>query len=191
MYRWKDNEKEYLRYIVEGKSYKEILKLMNDKFDNKFEVNQIKSAIQRYKLNTGRTGQFEKGSNPWNKDTVGIMKSNKTSFRKGNTPNNHRPVGSERVDIEGYTYIKIEEPKKWVLKHRYIYEKHNIIPKGYVVIFADGNKSNFNIENLITVKRSELLTLNKEGLIDNDSEITKVGVNVARLINKTNAKRKG
>jgi DNA-directed RNA polymerase subunit RPC12/RpoP len=31
-------------------------------------------------------GQFEKGLIPWNKETKGIMKSNKTSFKKGEHP---------------------------------------------------------------------------------------------------------
>ena len=114
---WSTDEKEYLIKITHGKSYRDILGLMNNKFEYQFSLNQIKSAISRYNLNTGRTGRFEKGRIPANKGTKGLTGANKTSFKKGNTPLNHKPVGSERVSVDGYTEIKVSEPNKWRLKH--------------------------------------------------------------------------
>ena len=190
-HKWSNEEKEYLKEIVEGKSYKEIQELMNEKFKYKFTISQIKGAIGRYKLNTGLTGRFESGHVPFNKGTKGLTGANKTSFKKGNKPINHRPVGSERVTVDGYIEIKVSEPSKWRLKHQVIYEQHKgKVPKGYTIIFADRNRQNFDINNLIIVSRNELLVMNKNKLIYEDKDITKTGLNIAKVIIKTTERKK-
>ena len=45
IHRWSDEEKEYLKEITPGRHHKEITDLMNEKFEYKFEVKQIKNAI--------------------------------------------------------------------------------------------------------------------------------------------------
>ena len=45
--------------------------------------------------------------------------------------------------------------------------------------------TNFDIDNLILVSKAEMLILNKNKLIFEDKDFTKVGVNIAKLINKT------
>lgn len=158
---------------------------MNEKFEYQFTEGQIKGALNRYKLQTGLNGNFKKGSTPWNKGLKGYIGANKTSFKKGTIPPQYRPVGSERINKEGYLEVKIADPNKWELKHRYIYKKHyGDIPKGHNVIFADTNKTNFNIDNLILVSKSEMLILNRNKLIYEDNELTKVGVNIAKVMDK-------
>ena len=183
---WSDEEKEYLKEIVTGRSHKEIIKMMNDKFEHQFTEGQIKGAIGRNNLNTGRTGRFEKGHIPANKGTKGTMKANKTSFQKGHTPKNHKDVGSERVSVDGYTEIKVAEPNKWRLKHRVMYEKyHNVkLDPKQLVIFADRDKRNLTKENLLLVDNKQLLTLNQHKLIKENGELTKVGLNLANIIIK-------
>ena len=111
------------------------------------------------------------------------MGANKTSFKKGNKPKNWKPIGSERIDIDGYTLIKIADPREWALKHRIVWEQHHKkkIPRGSVIIFADGNKSNLSIENLICITREELKVLNKCKLISSIAELTKTGLNIAKI----------
>ena len=188
-HRWTDEEKEYLASIVKGKTYKELLELMNEKFEYEFSSQQIESALRRYNLKTGNTGQFKKYQEPWNKGLKGYMGANKTSFKKGTIPPNYKPVGTERFAKDGYIEVKVKDPNVWELKHRYIYKKHHgEIPNGYNVIFADKNISNFDIDNLILVSKAEMLILNKNKLIFEDKDFTKVGVNIAKLINKTKTK---
>jgi hypothetical protein len=185
-HRWTNEEKEYLASIVKGKTYKELLALMNEKFDYEFSSQQIESALRRYNLKTGNTGQFKKYQEPWNKGLKGYIGANKTSFKKGTIPPNYKPVGTERFAKDGYIEVKVKDPNVWELKHRYIYKKHHgEIPNGYNVIFADKNISNFDIDNLILVSKAEMLILNKNKLIFEDKDFTKVGVNIAKLINKT------
>ena len=185
-HRWSDEEKLYLKEIVLDRSYKEIASLMKDKFNYNFEVMQIQAAIKRYGLSTGRSGHFVKGGDPWNKGTKGLSKPNKTSFKKGNIPMCLLPVGTERVyKGEGYVKVKVAEPNKWELKHKLIYEKHyGKVEEGDAIIFLDGNKTNFNIDNLILVSKSEMSILNRNKLIYEDKELTKVGVNIAKVLAK-------
>ena len=186
---WSDEEKKYLKEIVVDRSYKEIIKMMNDKFEYQFIESQIKGALRRYGLNTGLTGQFTKEHTPWNKGEKGLSIGGKeTWFKKGHQPINHRKVGSERITVDGYTEIKVAEPNKWRLKHRVMYEKyHNVkLDPKQLIIFADRDKSNMSKENLLLVDNNQLLILNQNGLINENRELTKTGLNIANIIIKLN-----
>lgn len=190
-HKWTDEEKEYLASIVKGSTYKEITEKMNDKFEYNFSIEQIIGAMTRYKLTTGTGGYFKKGSTPWNKGLKGYMGANKTSFKKGTIPPNQVPIGTESITKHGYIKVKVGEPNKWELKQRYVYEQHyGEIPKDYNVIFADRNIQNFDINNLVLVSKAEMLILNNNKLIFEDKELTKVGVNIAKVIDKTKKRSK-
>ena len=184
---WSDEEKEYLKEIVTGRGYKEIQQMMSDKFKYKFTLEQIKAAIGRYELKTGLNGYFKRGNPPWNKGMKGLnIGGTHTQFKKGHIPANHRDVGSERVTVDGYTEVKVAEPNKWKLKHRIIYEEyHNTkLTRKDLIIFLDGNKGNFDIKNLEKVTRSELAIMNKNNLIKEDSELTRAGLNIIKIMAK-------
>ena len=183
MKKYTDEMIEFLKEVTPQKTYKEITELFNKKVNLDVTAEIIKGLVRRKKIKTRTLGFFKKGSVPWNKGKKGYMGANKTSFKKGNIPANWKPVGSERIDKEGYTLVKIAEPKKWTLKHRIVWEQHykKKIPRGSVIIFADGNKSNLSIENLICVTREELKILNKCRLISSVPELTKTGLNIAKI----------
>lgn len=191
-HRWTTEEKEYLGEITPGKHYKEILDLMNKKFEYKFRLKQIEKAIVRFGYKTGIDTKYKKGHEPWSKGTKGLIKPNKTSFQKGCKPWNEKEVGSETVDIYGYTKVKVGEPNVWELKQRIMYEKyHNIkLTQDDVVIFADQNKLNFEKDNLILVSKKQLLEMNRNKLIFQDKELTKTGANIAELMIKINEREK-
>lgn len=139
------------------------------------------------------TGRFEKGDIPPNKgfkrkewmspESEAICK--KTQFKKGHVPKNKKPIGSERISVDGYIEVKVSEKGRWALKHRIVYEQaHGKIPKGYVVVFADGNKLNLELDNLILVSRNELCRMNQNKLFTNDKELTKSGLVLVKLMNK-------
>ncbi|MCH5138926.1 HNH endonuclease [Clostridiaceae bacterium UIB06] len=189
---WSDEEKEYLKEITPGRHYKEIQELMKEMFNLDLTMNQIKGAIGRYKLNTGFTGQYNKGHVPANKGMKGICAEGceKTWFKKGQKPVNHKPVESERVNVDGYVEIKVEEPNKWRLKHQVVWEEHNgPIPKGHAVIFGDGNPLNLDINNLILVSRKQLLILNRNKLIQKDADLTRTAVIIADLYQKISERK--
>jgi hypothetical protein len=113
--------------------------------------------------NSNIKAQFLKGNIPWNKGMKGLqIGGEQTQFKKGTIPPNHRPVGSTRIDEEGYTYIKIAEPRKWALLHRHIYEQeYGKINRNEVIVFRDKNRSNFEIGNLEKISMSENMERNR------------------------------
>ena len=62
----------------------------------------------------------------------------------------------EKTGYNGLLYVYVLKPKShyWRLKHLAVWEEVNgPIPKGYTLIFADGNPHNFDLENLVLVPR--------------------------------------
>ena len=193
-HKWTDKEKEYLTQIYKKNDYDTILKMMNDKFECSFNRKQIISFMRRNKLKSEaikNNGRFSKGMTPWNKGLSYMPNNKETRFQKGNIPHGHREVGEERIIRDGYIEIKVAEPNVWDLKHRVIYREHyGEIPNGHNIIFADGNKMNFDIDNLIAVSKAEMLILNNNNLRFEDKELTKVGVNIAKVIDKAKKRNK-
>jgi hypothetical protein len=119
---------------------------------------------------TGRQGigtRFEKGLTPWNKGThyVAGGRSAETRFRKGMMPHTWKPVGSLRINSEGYLDIKVDNkgkgPRAWAAVHRLNWiGVHGPIPKGYLLRFRDGNPRNPLVENLELVDRATHLARN-------------------------------
>ena len=104
--------------------------------------------------------RFPKGHTPVNKgkrvSPETYAKCQPTMFKKGQTPVNHRDVGSERVNVDGYIEIKVAEPNRWRLKHRVIWEQVNgAIPKGFNVQFKNHNPQDCRIENLYLISKAE------------------------------------
>lgn len=182
---WTEEQKAYLGEITPGRHYKEIMELVNEKFGLELVVTQISRAIKSNGFKTGFTGQFQKGSVPFNKGKTGFNYGKETAFKKGHRPATYRPVGSERVNRDGYTEVKVADPNVWKLKHRWVWEQHNgPVPKGYALIFADGDKSNIAVDNLIMVSRAQLVRLNQNGLIQDNKELTETAINVVDLMVK-------
>ena len=110
---------------------------------------------------------FKKGHNPWNKGTKGVVKANKTSFKKGYESKNKLPLLTikKRKENDKYrNFIKIAEPNVWVYYSKYLWEKENKIkvPKGYVVHHKNFNRLDDRIENLILVSRAEHLSIHNK-----------------------------
>ena len=184
---------DFLRENAKEKSNIDLTKLVNDKFKTDFSIDQIKRCKARNKITSGLKCCFEKGNIPWNKGMKGWCAEGveKTWFKKGNIPVQHKEVGSERITKDGYIEVKVAEPNKWKLKHIWVYEQVNgTIPKNSAVIFLDGNKQNTDISNLKLVTRSELLVMNRYHLLTDNPELNNSITNIAKLIDKTNKAKK-
>ena len=106
--------------------------------------------------------RYKKGNVPPNKgkkvSAEVYEKMKPHMFKKGETPLNYRPVGSERVNVEGYVEIKVADPKTWKLKHRVIWEEaHGPIPEGHNIQFKDGNSLNVQLDNLYMISKADQL----------------------------------
>lgn len=159
-----NKQKEYIHKEYKNKTSSELTELLNQRFNSNFKISTIINYKKRMRLRSGVNTQFQKNM----------------------IPHNYKPIGSEFISKDGYTYIKVSDPNKWVHKQVYIYECHfGKIPKDHSVIFGDGNKQNFNIDNLILANNNDKLTAKNNHLIFKNSEFTKTGVLIAKLINKT------
>lgn len=193
---------EHITYVADhivGCSYKDLTDMFNKQFELEIsERAMISLAFIRglkngrdTKLNKGwEPTQFKKGHVPANKGTHdGGWEP--TQFKKGHRPHNHRPVGSERISVDGYSEIKVAEPKKWRMKHVVIWEAANgPVPKNHVIIFGDMNKQNLTIDNLILISRQSLVRMNQNGLIKNDIELTKTGIVIADIYIKIGERKR-
>ena len=198
-HKYTEEEHEFLHSFIPGHTYKEIVDAYNARFDDDITPSRVKSYIGNHKLNTGKTGYFEKGNIPHNKGkphpTVGRMAE--TQYKKGNLPHNTKPIGYERISRDGYVEVKIAmrpgdvpDGHNFVSKHRLVWEAANgPIPKGHKVIFLDGDKLNYALENLALVTDAEHLELTRSGLRTDNTEFTKTGVLIARSKVITNKKR--
>lgn len=162
-------EQVFITNNVKGNTISELTDLFNKTFGKNAKANQIRNFKKKNKLKSGVN----------------------TKFHKNQIPHNYKPVGSEFMDDRGYTYIKVADPNEWITKQRYVYEKYvGKIPKGYSVIFADSNKTNFDIDNLVLVRDKDKLVAKNKHLIFDDAELTKTGLLIAKLINETHDKSK-
>lgn len=123
-----------------------------------FRKLELEKQANRLRI-VGKKSRFTKGREPINKgkklknDTY--KKLQPTFFKKGSKPHNTKYDGHERISVDGYIEVRVQE-RKYVLKHRLIYEQHyGPIPKGMIVTFRDRNPQNVVIENLELISRQE------------------------------------
>ena len=151
-------EKNRMRYDTN-----EMVKLINEKYGRKISTKTLRKYYYRHNL------EFKRIYN----------RTDKCVFAKR--------VGFESPpDKNGLIKIKIND-KQWQYKQRYLYEKYNNtkIDENCVIIFADGDKTNFNKENLIAVPREIAGTfyIISKGEIKN-KELTMTGLKIAEVVHK-------
>lgn len=190
-----EEQKAFIKENLKGLSSQKLADLVNLKFGLSITKKQIKTWKKNRKLDSGLKGS--EGMDPSNKGTKGVYNvgGNRTSFKKGQKPKNYKPVGSERIDTDGYVIVKISDigprPKRWRHKHKLIWEElHGPIPKGHCLIFLDGNSQNITLENLQLVSRSQLARLNQNHLISDNPEATKTGIIIADIYRKIGERKK-
>jgi len=195
-HRYTPEQLDFIRKHIKIMTWKELTVKFNKTYGTNLSYKALASAGKRYGIKSGRTGQFPKGHVPFNKGRKGISYPGMeaTQFKKGRRPHTWVPIGAERITKDGYIQIKVQDGKfqhNWKGKHIIIWEEHNgSVPPGHVVIFGDGNKRNFDIDNLILVSRAQLVILNKNRLIQNDTELTKTGIIIADIYRKIGERRK-
>ena len=103
------------------------------------------------------------------------------------------PVGTERWK-DGYLYVKVADsplPKKftvmqlrenWVQKHRLVWESaHGKIPKGKLIIFLDGDRSNFDLNNLYCIDRKITTVMMRNNWFTDSKEHTLTAIKWCEL----------
>lgn len=194
---------EQINFIKEnytGRSVEEMTDIFNARYGIARTRQQMKTFVSNRSITSGLTGRFPQGHKPWNGGTKGqgLTSANKGSFKKGNNPPNRKPVGSERVDANGFIYIKVAErdpytgfTTRYKLKHVHVWEQaHGPVPKGMVVAFINSDQTCCEDENLMLISRAELLNLNQHGYREIPDELKPSVRALSKLQVKTWAKEK-
>lgn len=164
---------------------KELTEAFNAQFGTEKTVSQIRGLTRNQRIRSGRTGRFEKGNVPWCNGLAGkgVCKPNKGCFTPGSVPVNTRALGDERVAVDGFVWVKVDEPNpyvpgqqtSWMQKHICVWEKeYGPLPEGMVVRFKDGDRQNCDPDNLMLVSKSESMAMTRLGYhrVDKDFKPT-------------------
>jgi len=203
--RWNTKfSKEQLAFIKEtfpGRRPTELTEMFNRRFGTGYTTGVVTSAAYRNGCkngirNKGENGvstRFVKGQAAHNSGKKGWQpggRSVETQFKPGCSLN-RKPVGSERVGYDGYHWVKTADPRTWRMKHRLVWEAANgPVPDGHVIVFADGDRSNTGLGNLLLISRRELAVMNKKRLFAQDADLTRTGLNIVRVILKGNTRKR-
>lgn len=188
-----DEQHEFLLKHQADITRKEMAKLLNETFGTSLTEEQIRTYCTNHKIRSNSNGQFKKGQRSFNKglkqtdfmSEEAIERTKATRFKKGQPPVNHRPVGSERVGKDGYIEIKVAEPSTWELKHRVVWREANgEVPEGHAILFLDQDRTNVSLKNLMLVKRTELVRINKSNNLVDVPEINESIVLTERISQK-------
>lgn len=133
-------------------------------------LDQIKALCSRKGWNTGRTGCFKKGAAPFNKGEPHPARGRaaETQFKKGSMTGaaaaKYKPIGTERINKDGYLERKIHDgmplQSRWRLVHLIRWEELNgPLPKGEALKCLDGNRRNTEPSNWRAIPRALLARL--------------------------------
>ena len=198
---WTADRLEFMREYVPGHSEGEIAYAFERRFGIRLTRQQVKTGKARAGVKSGTVGgRFVKGQESWNKGLTwdDFMSpesqdhSRRTQFKKGNIPYNAigKPIGYERTDADGYTWVKIALSKShpgcndnWRPKHHIEWEKANgqPVPDGCNIVFANHDKTDYSHENLVAVPRSIWSIIVRNGFAYNDAASLTACMNLARL----------
>lgn len=200
--KYTDEMKQWLRDNSHNKYIRDICKEFNGVFGTNTTITAMGALLNKL----GIKSDVKKGKPTHNKgkkwddymSKESQEKSRQTTFKKGNIPHNTLPVGTEMIDSRGYTWVKCSTRTKsgshkyMRYKHHVIYEQHHgEIPNNACIIFLDGDKQNFDVNNLALVTRYEQRYMNRFALrVKGDTELTKLGVLVAKIQFKKKELRK-
>lgn len=119
----------------------------------------------------GRQHRFKPGHATWNKGTSFTAggRSAETRFKPGHRGGKAlalwHPVGALRINADGYMQRKINDDlpmhKRWRAEHLLVWESANgPLPDGHIIVFKDGNRMNFAMDNLECITRRENMLRN-------------------------------
>lgn len=194
----------YLQENAAGRTTFELADMINAEFGEETITREgVRAFMKNHKIRNGLNTTFKKGCESFNKGLTwndygtkeGHERSRRTTFKNGNVPPNHREVGSHSLTSDGYHITKVQEDgtqrERWQFTHRLIWEEANgPIPKGKMLEFADGNRNNLSLDNLILVDREEHLGLIRMKNPKMNAELTKTQLNLVKLKIATKEARK-
>lgn len=184
-------QERYLQKIIPGRLNSDVAEMMNDKYGLNYSAKTIGYWKNNRHIRSGVDTTFHKGYEPANKGKHQIPngKSIETQFKVGHRPKNYMPVGSIVKKTDGHLWKKIRDdvPSRycWKKLSRIVWERANgPVPKGYKIIFLDGNFAHCSLSNLAIVTLAAGLKMAQKHYFSKDPELTEFGKNTAELSSK-------
>lgn len=190
--------REWMASYIPGHSEQETIAAFKERWGVELRVPQVANFKSRFGVKSGtHGGRFAKGQESFNKGRPqsewmsheGIERTKATRFQKDAVPRNARPMGFERVNVDGYIEVKVRERPDaehrscFDLKQRLVYEKvHGVkLTSDDVIVFLDGNKLNCDPSNLARLSHSEHAKMTTYKLTYSDRETFDTALNIMRL----------
>lgn len=177
---------QYIRNNYHNLYSYELVVAINDTFNTNVTLSAVKNFKYRNRLLGAKPRGGRKGRKPWNtglkKGDERLKNMEKTWFKKGSRPPQELPVGSETLK-DGFVFVKIENGI-WKRKSHIVWENHygTPVPKKHMIIHADGNQLNNDIDNLVMIDWAVLLRMNKNmERYSDDADLTKAGVLISKI----------
>ena len=189
---------EWMAGYIPGHSEQEIIAAFKERWGVELRVTQVANFKTRFGIKSGTVGgRFVKGQVSRNKGRPqsewmtpeAIERTKATRFKKHSFPHNTRPMGYERVNVDGYIEVKVRERPDaehrscFDLKQRLVYEQaHNVkLTSDDVIVFLDGDKLNCDPSNLARLSHSEHAKMTTYKLTYSDRETFDTALNIMRL----------
>lgn len=178
---WTQEEIDYLKEVFKNRTYTTATIEFRKKYSNR-TVNSVRTKAKELLLKSSPEA-LEKQKQEF------IERSKPTRFKKGQRAINHEEVGTVKFrhhnKSTSYFWIKTQDTGQprydWEPCQRYFYKKyHGEIPKGYKVVFLDGDQSNFSKENLMLATNEEFGHARKY-FKEKDIEQSRAGVLISRI----------
>ncbi len=164
--------KDWIESIAKDKTSKELVQLVNEKYNETYNVKTLVKYLWRNKI------QYKRNKNKVHQYGVSCE------------------IGSERIKTDGgFILVKTSE-NKWEYKHKLLYEQHynTKLKEDEFIIFLNGDRTDCRIENLKKVSRrnaSIYATFNRNyGIKFNDEEMTNIQLDIVDLIVATKRREK-
>lgn len=133
---------DFIRNNAHGRQWHELADLFNAEFGTDKTPRQIQAQAHDIGVRNG------------------LMQKNKLGVGR------YRPVGSTRLDKDGYVVIKIADPCTWRRAQLVEWEKYHepIDIRKEMLLFLDGNRQNYHISNLYKISRKMIAIFNRNDL---------------------------
>lgn len=168
-FNWEKKHIDFLKKHAKGSNTKEITKKFNDHFNTNNSDMSVRTQVYNHNL------KFD---------------NHPGRFKKGNIPPGEYKIGDKAIDGDGGVIIKIANDhhnykRNWKKYHIYLWEKYKgTVPEEHLVIFLNNDNRDFRLENLELVPRSIYQMMILNDLVYDDPELTKTGINIAKLLKK-------
>lgn len=162
MRKYNPKQKEYLLKISHDYTPRQLMEITNKKFNTNYTFKEFHMYLRKNKI-------------PFK------YEDKAKAHKKGE----EYPIGSLGMN-KGMVTIKVGK-NKWIPKQRYIYEQHygvKLKPNQFV-IFLDGDRTNYNIDNLRVVDNKVAGYIGNYDLRSKNKQLSELGLNIAKLMVRT------